>query len=219
MHIGVLSYHPQPPSPMLLQECSMWQKGIPAFIKQGHHFSWITTQTAVDLTIKAGFPWRVHAATLPQTCSNVIPCQAYAAPGLSIYVVDQPIWQQAAFHTRLFTFLCLLQRASPWTLLHALGHFPAPYLAVYTARFLGLPVVVSYDEPALCPDPRYAFAWSWAARHATLALVRSPADRQRLITTAGIVATKVRCLAPHPQAWQTLMALYQSMLCPETSLR
>ena len=60
--------------------------------------------------------------------------------------VNQEFWQHPDLHTRLFTYLCLLQRALPCAVFHTWGPWPIAYVTIYTSRFLAVLAVLSYSS-------------------------------------------------------------------------
>ena len=80
-----------------------------ALVEQGHQVYWLaSTEGTADVT-----QWgpRSSLATdiLPSTCQYVVPVQAYHYEGIRLVCVNQEFWQHPDLHTRLFTYLCLLQ--------------------------------------------------------------------------------------------------------------
>src|SRR5262245_40129571 len=114
-----------------------------ALAQQGHQVYWLlSTESLQALQAEAALaPAAVE--TLPAICRHIVPVQPYQCAEVRLLCVHQEVWQHADQHTRLFTFLCLLQRALSYDVFHAWGALPVAYLAVYTARFLAVPAVVS----------------------------------------------------------------------------
>jgi hypothetical protein len=183
-----------------------------ALAQQGHQVYWLTSPETWragggDMTLG-----REVKGDVPPTCRYVVPCQAYRCGEIRVFCVDEAVWQQPALHTRLFTFCCLLQEALAYEVLHAWGALPVAYLAVYTARFLGLPAVVSYDQQTLRADPQQSFLWDWVTRQGSGAVVASVADRERLLAVSTLAPAQVRVIDPTmPGAGDTLTALYESL--------
>jgi hypothetical protein len=141
-----------------------------------------------------------------------VPGQAYDLASLQLFCIESTVWQDPALHTRLFTFLHLLQRALPAALWHAWGRAPAPYLTVYTARFLGLPVIVSYSPAALREETPEPFLWQWVAQSTSLAWVFSQTDRERLLATSGTTPDKLQVVQPElPALLAAGLAFYQQI--------
>lgn len=105
------------------------------------------------------------ADVLPPTCRYVLPCQGYRLAGLRVLDVAAALWQDTALHTRLFTFLRLLQHAVPCDVWHVWGPLPMVYLVVYTGRLLQVPVVVTYHAALLHDRASQPFLWEWVGQH------------------------------------------------------
>lgn len=217
MRIGLISYHPPSPgaegrggfNPMLLGRYAV------ALAQQGHQVQWVSSTDTIDAYANAVPPVAEQADSLPETCRYVVPCWPYRLQEVRLYCIEPAVWRERPLHTRLFTFLCLLQRALPCQVLHAWGAFPAAYLAVYTARCLGVPAVVSYDAEYLCHGPQQAFEWQWVARYVSRALVASGADQERLTATSDIAPVRVQMIQANLSvALATLTALYASLQLP-----
>jgi hypothetical protein len=185
MRIGFISYHPPCPEGIDLDEVYRLREHALSLVEQGLQVLWLSsTATAEALRDDPTLvPDDMHS--LPATCRYVIPCQPYCLAGIPFYCADTLLWQQRPFHTRLFTFLCLLQQALPSAVWHVWGDLTAAFLTVYTARFVGVPAVVSYNQTCFQAAPRHPFAWQWVARHASMALVTSLTDQERLISTSA----------------------------------
>jgi hypothetical protein len=67
-------------------------------------------------------------------------------------------------------------------------------MTVYTARFLGLPAVVSDIVPALDADPQQAFVWQWVAQHVSQAIVDSAAERQLWRSAGAVSAAQIKII-------------------------
>jgi len=123
--------------------------------------------------------------------------------------VTQEFWQHPDLHTRLFTYVCLLQRALPCDVLHTWGPWPIAYLTIYTARFLAVPAVLSYSSQLISAKLEQPFLWDWAARQVAAAIVSSPEEQEHLLTLAPLPPGQVHVLDPtQPHLAQTLTALY-----------
>jgi hypothetical protein len=188
-----------------------------ALAQQGHQVQWVSSPDTVDASI-ADVPLIAEQTdSLPETCRYVVPCRLYRLHEVRLYCIDRAVWQERPLHTRLFTFLCLLQRELPCQVLHAWGTFPAAYLAVYVARLIGLPAVVSYDTQALDGGPQQAFEWQWVARHVSMALVASGVDGETLATTSDVARARLRVVPTETlAAVGALTELYTSLHGAET---
>jgi Glycosyltransferase Family 4 len=185
-----------------------------ALVQQGHAVWWVSATDTADALARDASLEATGEAGLPATCRYVVPCQTYTLAGVRLFCADRTLWQEPALHTRLFTFLRLLQRELPCQVWHAWGSPPAPYLAVYTARFLHLPTVVSYGQAYLQEGPQQPFLWQWVAQHTTRAVVFSPADRTPLRATSGITLDRVQVVPPHLQSLLATMPALYSQLSP-----
>jgi hypothetical protein len=85
-------------------------------------------------------------------------------------------------------------------------------VTVYTARFLGLPTVVSHIVPVLDTDPQQAFMWQWVAQHTSRAVVSSAAERQRWLSTGALSATQIEVIDSTSLEYvATLRNIYQQL--------
>jgi hypothetical protein len=220
-NIALISYHPATRTATAHQdnELQLLRRFAAALVQQGHQVWWVSaTDTADALADDAGLV-AAGEAGLPATCRYIVPCRAYRLEGVQLFCTDRTLWQEPALYTRLFTFLSLLQRELPCRVWHAWGSTPAPYLVVYTARFLDLPAVVSYGQAYLQEGPQQPFPWQWVAQHTTRALVFSPMDREQLRATSGITSAQIQLVLPHlPSFLATMQALY-GRLSPPQGLR
>ncbi len=214
MRVCLISYHPVTSAgdAARLDELQTLRHYAAALVQHGLQVSWVcSTDTVEALADDAGLV-AMGEDGLPRTCRYVIPCKAYGLEGIQLFCADRSLWQERSLHTRLFTFLCLLQRELPGAVWHALGVFPAPYIAVYTARFLSLPAVVSYSRASLRDQPQHVFEWQWVAQHTSLALVANTADQQRLLETRGVQPARVQVMPPtRSQAVSILIMRYRSL--------
>jgi glycosyl transferase family 4 len=154
---------------------------------------------------------QLTAATdiVPATCQYVVPVQTYHYEGIRLVCVNQEFWQHPDLHTRLFTYLCLFQRALPCAVFHTWGPWPIAYLTVYTARFLAVPAVLSYSSQLVSGRLEQPFLWDWVARQVAAVVVPSTAERERLLTLAPLTPTRVHVIdATQPHLGHTLTALY-----------
>lgn len=183
-----------------------------ALAQHGLQVLWLSsTDTAEALPDNAALV-RDEVQSMPATCRYVIPCQPYHLAGIQLFCTDRTLWQQRPMHTRLFTFLCLLQRQLPCAVFHAWGDLSAAFMTVYSARFLGLPAVVSYSRSCLRTGPQHPFEWQWVARHTSMAFVTNHTDQERLLATSEYLPTQVRVSHPAvPQTMSTMVALYQRL--------
>jgi hypothetical protein len=183
-----------------------------ALIEQGHQVYWLASVEARRTLPNAAAQLKVATDLLPATCQYVIPVQTCHYAGIRLMCVNQEFWQRPDLHTRLFTYLCLLQRALPCTVLHASGPLPIAYLAVYTARFLAVPAVLSYSSQLISTEPEQPFLWDWVARQVAAAVVTSPAEQERLRTLAPLTSGQVHVIDPtQPHLGQMLTALYERL--------
>jgi hypothetical protein len=180
-----------------------------ALVEQGHQVYWLASVEALRTLPNAAARLMVAIDLLPATCQYVMPVQTYHYAGIRLTCVNQEFWQRSDLHTRLFTYLCLLQRALPCAVLHASGPLPIAYLAVYTARFLAVPAVLSYSSQLISTEPEQPFLWDWVARQVAAAIVASPAEQECLQTLAPLTSGQVHVIEPtQPYLGQTLTALY-----------
>jgi hypothetical protein len=181
-----------------------------ALAQQGHEVFWLLSQ---DLAQHCAVPLvATPLESLPPTCRYVVPCQLYRLAGVQACGVDVTVWQHPDLHTRLFTLLCLLHRACSWDLVHAWGDGAAVYLGVYTARFLGLPAVVSYSPAALDPALQQSFIGTWVAQNATRVIVAQAAEHAALLALGAISSDHVQVIdVTLPTAAQAMTALYTSL--------
>jgi hypothetical protein len=217
LHIALISYHPSMPAATAYddRELLLLRQYAAALVERGHSVWWVSATDTADALASDACLVSMGANGLPATCRYVVPCQAYVLAGVRLFCVDRILWQEPALHTRLFTFLCLLQRQLPCTVWHAWGSSPAAYLAVYTARFLGLPAIVSYGQAYLQEGPQQPFPWQWVAQHTSMALVFSHTEREQLLTTSGMTPAQVQVAQPDLQTLPASMqALYESLHCP-----
>jgi hypothetical protein len=207
MRIGLMSDHPPSPDETCQSDLGILRQCIVALAEQGLPAFWLSsTATAEALRDDPALvPEAVDS--LPATCRYVIPCQPYRFAGVPLFCVDKTLWQQRSLHTRLFTFLCLLQRELPSTVWHVWGDISVTFLTVYTAYFLGVPIVASYHAACIDQGSFFPFEWQWIARHVAMAMVTNPADHARLVATGDYPSTRV-CLSD-PAA--TTIALYQRL--------
>jgi glycosyl transferase family 4 len=180
-----------------------------ALVEQGHQVYWLTSsETLRTLHHEAA---QLTAATdiVPATCQYVVPVQTYHYEGIRLVCVNQEFWQHPDLHTRLFTYLCLFQRALPCAVFHTWGPWPIAYLTVYTARFLAVPAVLSYSSQLVSGRLEQPFLWDWVARQVAAVVVRSTAERERLLTLAPLTPARVHVIdATQPHLGHTLTALY-----------
>ena len=212
MRIGLISYHPPTPDVIDPDDVYRLREHALSLVEHGLQVLWLSsTATAEVLRDDPTLvPDDMHS--LPATCRYVIPCQPYRLAGIPFFCTDSTLWQQRPFHTRLFTFLCLLQRALPSAVWHVWGDLAAAFLTVYTARFVGVPAVVSYNQTCLRAGSHHPFAWQWVARHVSMALVTSLTDQERLISTSECPLRRIQ--VGHPagaSAPSAMVTLYQKL--------
>ena len=180
-----------------------------ALVEQGHQIYWLASTEALRTLHNEAAQLTVATDILPSTCQYVVPVQTYHYEGIRLMCVDRECWQHPDLHTRLFTYLCLLQRALSCEVFHAWGTLPIAYLAVYTAHFLDIPSVVSYGSQMLSAQAEQPFLWHWVARHVSAATVLSRTEQERLLTRSPLTASQVHVLDPmQSELGQTLTALY-----------
>jgi hypothetical protein len=180
-----------------------------ALVEQGHQVYWLTSsETLRTLHHEAA---QLTAATdiVPATCQYVVPVQTYHYEGIRLVCVNQEFWQRPDLHTRLFTYLCLFQRALPCAVLHTWGPWPIAYMTVYTARFLAVPAVLSSSPQLVSAKLEQPFLWDWVARQVAAVIVPSTTEREHLLTLAPLTSTQVHVIDPaQPHLGHTLTALY-----------
>jgi hypothetical protein len=214
MRIGFSSYHPLSTTTdsEIYDDFQLLCHAARALKQQGVQIHWLSSTDTAEALAHDPRLVATEAQSVPETCRYVVPYQAYHFADIPLMCVDGVLWQRSDLHTRLFTLLCLLQRTSPCTMLHVWGTLPVIYLTVYTACFLGVPVIVSYGPPGLHEVPQQPFLWQWVVRHASLVLVRTEAQQQSLLTTHDVPAHRVRVVDPTlPTLGATLAALYESL--------
>jgi hypothetical protein len=82
-----------------------------ALVQQGHQVYWLLSTGHMQTLSNQTSLGLVATDILPTTCQYVIPVQAYHWERVRLLCINQELWQHPDLHTRLFTFLCLLQRA------------------------------------------------------------------------------------------------------------
>jgi len=180
-----------------------------ALVEQEHQVYWLASTEALRTLHKEAAQLTVATDILPATCQYVVPVQTYHYEGIRLMCVDQEFWQHPDLHTRLFTYVCLLQRALPCAVFHTWGPWPIAYLTIYTARFLAVPAVLSYSSQLVSAKLGQPFLWDWVTRQVAAAIVSSPAERERLLTLAPLTTRQVPVIDPmQPHLGQTLTALY-----------
>ncbi len=180
-----------------------------ALVGQGHQVYWLASTAALRTLHNEAAQLTVATDILPSTCQYVVPVQTYHYEGIRLVCVDQEFWQHPDLHTRLFTYLCLLQRALPCAVFHTWGPWPIAYLTIYTARFLAVPAVLSYSSQLVSAKLEQPFLWDWVARQLAAAIVSSPAEQEHLLTLAPLTSRQVHVIDPtQPHLGQTLTALY-----------
>ena len=183
-----------------------------ALIEQEHQVYWLASTEVLRTLHHETAPLTVATDILPSTCQYVVPMQTYHYEGIRLMCVDQECWQHPDLHTRLFTYVCLFQRALPCTVFHTWGPWPIAYLTIYTARFLAVPAVLSYSSRLVYAKLEQPFLWDWVARQVAAAIVPSPAEQECLLTLAPLTARQVHVIDPtQPHLGQTLTALYRRL--------
>ena len=180
-----------------------------ALVEQGHQVYWLASTEALRTFHKGAVQLTVATDILPSTCQYVVPVQTYHYEGIRLVCVNQEFWQYPDLHTRLFTYLCLLQRALPCAVFHTWGPWPIAYVTIYTAGYLAVPAVLSYSSRLVSTKLEQPFLWGWVARQVAAAIVSSPTEQERLLTFAPLTARQVHVIDPtQPHLGQTLTALY-----------
>jgi len=180
-----------------------------ALVEQRHQVYWLASTKALQTLHNEAAQLTVATDILPATCQYVVPVQTYYYEGIRLMCVDQEFWQHPDLHTRLFTYVCLLQRALPCAVFHTWGPWPIAYLTIYTARFLAVPAVLSYSSQLVSAKLEQPFLWDWVARQVAAAIVSSPAEQERLLTLAPLTARQVHVIDPTQlHLGPTLTALY-----------
>ena len=189
-----------------------------ALAQQGHQVYWLLSTDSLQAFQAEAALAPAAADTLPPTCRYIVPVQPYQCAGIRLLCVHQQVWQHADLHTRLFTFICLFQRALSCAVFHAWGALSVAYLAVYTGRFLAVPAVVSYGWQLRSARPQQPFLWDWVARQLSAAVVPSMAEYERLLTLGPLAATQLHVIEPgQPEVGRTLTALYARVCGAVTS--
>ena len=180
-----------------------------ALVQQGHQVYWLLSAESLQSFQAEPALASAAADVLPPTCRYIVPVQPYECAGVRLLCVDQQVWHHPDLHTRLFTFVCLLQRAISCAVFHAWGTLSVAYLTAYTARFLAVPAVVSYGWQLRSAQPQQPFLWDWVARHVSAAVVPSMAEYERLLTHSPLTPTQLHVIDPRQSAvGQTLTTLY-----------
>jgi hypothetical protein len=214
MRIGLSSYHPTGTTTdtETSDDFQLLCHVAVALKQQGVQIHWLSSTDTAEALAHDPRLVATDAQDVPEICRYVVPYQAYRFADIPLMCIDGALWQRTDLHTRLFTLRCLLQRASPCTMLHVWGTLPVIYLTVYTARFLGVPVVVSYGPLGLHEAPQQPFLWQWVVQHASLVLVRTEAEQQSLRAARDVPAHRVRVVNPTlPALGATLASLYESL--------
>ena len=76
--------------------------------------------------------------------------------------------------------------------MYTTGDLAVVFVSVYTARFLGLPVMVAYNDALLASRDRQPFVWRWINQHVTLASVSCEADRRHLLNVSDLTAKNIQ---------------------------
>ena len=180
-----------------------------ALVQQGHQVYWLLSTESLQAFQAEAALVPAAADILPPTCRHIVPVQPYQCAGVRLLCVHQEVWQHADLHTRLFTFVCLLQRALSYDVFHAWGALSVAYLAVYTARFLAVPAVVSYGWQLRSAKPQQPFLWDWVARQVSAAVVPHMAEYERLLTCSPLAPAQLHVIDPRQaEVGQALTALY-----------
>jgi hypothetical protein len=214
MRISYISYHPTSlADPALVNDFHALYRSARAAVEHGLQLHWLSATETVERLGGEGCFRAARDEDVPVTCRHVLPYKAYHVAGGLLLSVAEAFWQDTGLHTRLFTLLCLLQRQCPATIFHVWGPLPILYLGVYTACYLGLPVIGTYNALCLRHGPRQPFLWQWVAQHVTLGLVACQEHRQMLQATTALPQHRIRVIdAADPTAGATLAALYRTVL-------
>lgn len=207
MRIALISDHPARPDGTYQSDFDILRQHVVALAEQGLPAFWLSSTDTAEVLRDDPALLPEGIDSLPATCRYVVPCQPYRFAGVPFFCVDKTLWQQRALHTRLFTFLCLLQRELPSAVWHVWGDVSVTFLTVYTACFLGVPIVASYHAACIDQGSLLSFEWQWIARHASMAMVTNPADHERLVAT-GVYPAARACLSDPASA---MIALYQRL--------
>lgn len=214
MRLCLISDHPVIPQTAteMDYDLSAVRRCATALVQQGHQVYWLLSTASIPALQTETALVPAAADALPPTCRYIVPVQPYQCAGVRLLCVHQEVWQHAELHTRLFTFVCLLQGALACAVFHAWGALSVAYLAVYTARFLAVPVVVSYDRQFRSARPQQPFLWDWVARQVSAAVVPSRAEYERLLTRSPLAPTQLHVLDPmQAEVGRTLTALYTGL--------
>jgi hypothetical protein len=183
--------------------------GAAALVEQGHQVYWLTSSETLRTLQHEAAQLTVATDILPATCQYVVPLQTYHYEGIRLVCVNQEFWRRPDLYTRLFTCVCLFQRALPCAVLHTWGPWPIAYLTVYTARFLAIPAVLSYRSQLASAKLEQPFVWDWVARQVAAAVVPSTAEREHLLTLAPLTPAQVHVIDPaQTHLGHRLTALY-----------
>lgn len=207
MRIGLISDHPASSDVTCQSDFGILRQQVMALAEQGLPAFWLTSTATAEALRDDPALVPEGVDSLPATCRYVVPCQPYRFAGMPLLCVDRTLWQQRALHTRLFTFLCLLQRELPSAVWHVWGDVSVTFLTVYTACFLGVPIVASYHAACIDQGSLLSFEWQWIAHHVSMAMVTNAADQARLVATGAYPSTRV-CLGETASA---TIALYQRL--------
>jgi hypothetical protein len=183
-----------------------------ALVEQGHQVYWLTSSKTLRTLHHEAAQLTMTTDILPSTCQYVVPLQTYRYEGIRLVCVNQEFWQRPDLHTRLFTYLCLFQRALPCAVLHTWGPWPIAYMIVYTARFLAVPAVLSSSPQLVSARLEQPFLWDWVARQVAAVIVPSTTEREHLLTLAPLTPVQVHVIDPaQPHLGHTLTALYTGL--------
>lgn len=218
MRLCVISAYPVIPQTPAGEDMRAVRRCAVALAQQGHQVYWLLSTENLRTWYNEAALGPVSTDLLPPTCQYVVPVQTYQCEGIHLLCVNQELWQHPDLHTRLFTFLCLLQRALSCEVFHAWGALSIAYLAVYTACFLAVPAVVSYGSHMLSARPEQPFLWDWVAQRVSAAVVPGRAEYERLLTLSPLTSMHVHVIDPtRSELGQTLTALYTHVCGAATS--
>ena len=206
MRMGLVSDKRSPLAPLRLYQV------IQEMGRRGHEVLWIATTEMAD-AVRAQYNLTASGIEqVPATCRYVVPCTWYDLDGGRLVEVEPDLLQDATLQTRLFTYICLIQRELPCHIWHAWGGIEVAYLTVYTARFLGLPAAVSCPEAWPDETAPLAFVEKWVMQHLDVMLAGSERHKQRLQRHTGYTQTRIEVTPfTSPGALAEMIAGYETL--------
>src|SRR6266566_8793760 len=109
VRLCMISDYPVTPQAPAAEDMQVACRCAFALVQQGHQVYWLLSTGHIRALSNQASLGPVATDILPATCQYVIPVQAYHWEGLQLLCIKQELWQHPDLHTRLFTFLCLLQ--------------------------------------------------------------------------------------------------------------